>query len=135
MNAERLVFRNSCGIGIFSSARISLPLAGDPVQRVDRRQDLHRERLVARLALLGDDQVADLVGLVDQHLGGALQVAGAVAQRQLGPERLHLGDLVDHRLDVAPARSPATEPSGAPVAGLSDSRLVAATVAVTAPGD
>ena len=75
------------------------PGAGDPAQRVDRRQDLHRERLVARLALLADDQVADLVGLVDQHLGGALEVARAVGERQLRPERLHLGDGPDDRVD------------------------------------
>ena len=46
----------------------------DPIQRVDRRQQLHRERLVARLALLADDQVADLVGLLEQHFGRALEV-------------------------------------------------------------
>ena len=82
---------------IFSSASSFGPLRRDPVQRVDRRQDLHRERLVARLALLVGDQVADRVGLVEQHLRGALQVAGAVGERQLRPERLHLGDRVDDR--------------------------------------
>ena len=76
------------------------PGARDPGQRVDRRQHLHRERLAAGLALLADDQVADLVGLVDQHLGGPLEVAGAVLERQLRPERLHLGDRVDDRRDV-----------------------------------
>jgi hypothetical protein len=69
-----------------------LPCPGDPVQGVDGGQHLHRECLVAGLALLGHDEIADLVGLVDQHLGGALQVPRPVAQRQLGPERLHLGD-------------------------------------------
>ena len=100
MNAELLVFRNSWGIGIFSSARNSSPAPRDPAQRVDRREDLHRERLVAGLALLADDQVADLVGLVDHDLGRPLEIARPVAERQLGPERLHLGDGPDDGLDL-----------------------------------
>src|SRR5947209_4822620 len=64
---------------------------GDPVQRVDRGQDLHRKGLVAGLALLAHDQVADVVALIDHDLRGALEVERPVAERQLGPERLDLG--------------------------------------------
>ena len=72
----------------------------DPRQRVDRRQDLHRERLVARLALLADDQVADVVRLVDQDLRGALEIPPPVLQSELSPEGLNLGDRVDDALDL-----------------------------------
>ena len=100
VNAVCLVLRNSWGIAHRLVGQDAPALARDPVQGVDRRQHLHRERLVAGLALLGNEQVADLVGLVDQHLAGTLQVAGTVAQGELRPEWLHLGDLGDDRRDV-----------------------------------
>ena len=77
-----------------------LALSSDPVQRVDRREHLHRDRLVARLALLTHDQVADLVGLVDDHLGHTLEVARAVGERQLSPKGLYLGSRPHDRVDL-----------------------------------
>jgi hypothetical protein len=74
--------------------------AGDPLQRIDRRQDLHRERLGPRLSLLAREQVADIVVLVEQHLGGALEVASALLEGELAPGVLGLGDGVDDGLDV-----------------------------------
>jgi len=70
------------------------------VQRVDRRQQLHRVGLGARLALLLDEQLGDLVDLVEQRVGGLLHVAGAVRKRQLRPGGLDAGDVVDHCLDL-----------------------------------
>ncbi len=73
---------------------------GAPVQGVDRRQQLHRVGLGARLALLLDEQLGDLVDVVEQGVGGALHVAGAVGQRELGPGGLDAGHVVDHCLDL-----------------------------------
>ena len=75
-------------------------VVGAPVQRVDRGDDLHRVALGDRLALLAGEQLGDVVDLVDQHVGGAAHVAGAVVQRELRPERLDLGDLGDDAVDV-----------------------------------
>ena len=74
------------------------------MQRVDCGQELHREGLVARFALLGHDQVSDLVGLVDQDLCGALQVPSPVAERELAPERLDRGHAGDHGSDIVGRR-------------------------------
>ncbi len=76
------------------------PLLGDPVQPVDRRHHLHRVGLGDRLALLARQQPGDLVEVAGEDLGGAAQVATAIGQRQLAPERLDRGDLVDRRLHV-----------------------------------
>ena len=73
---------------------------GAPVQGVDRRQQLHRVGLGARLALLLDQQLGDLVDVVEQGVGGALHVAGAVLQGELGPGGLDAGYVVDHGLDL-----------------------------------
>ena len=54
--AGRFCLQKSCGVWTCSSARIFGPVVGDPVERVDRRQELHHVRLVARLALLARDQ-------------------------------------------------------------------------------
>ena len=75
-------------------------LGGDPVEGVDRRHHLHRVGLGDRLALLGGQQPGDLLGIAGEDLGGPLEVASAVLQRELAPERLHLGDVVDGALDV-----------------------------------
>ncbi len=88
------------GSGIRSSREDPGPVVGDPVERVDRRQQLHHVGLVARLALLAREQLGELVELVDQHLRGAAHVARAVLERQLRPEGLHLGDVVDDGLDL-----------------------------------
>ena len=76
------------------------PVVGAPVEDVDRRDDLHRVALGDRLALLAGEELGDLVDLLDQHVGGPAQVAGAVGERELRPERLHLGDVVDDRLHL-----------------------------------
>ena len=78
------------------------PRAGgrDPVERVDRRQELHHVRFVARLALLARKEVRELVERVDDHLRRAPHVARAVLELELRPERLHLGHVVDHRLHL-----------------------------------
>ena len=68
---------------------------GQPLERLDRREQLHDLRLGARPALLGDDEVGQLVELVDDRLGGAGHVAGAVAEAQGRPQRLHAGGLLD----------------------------------------
>ena len=86
---------------IGSSARIFGPVVRAPVQDVDRRDDLHRVALGDRLPLLAREQLGDLVELLDQHVGRLAQVAGPVGERQLGPEGLHLGDVVDDRLDLS----------------------------------
>ena len=44
--------------------------------------------------------VRQLVEVVDDHLRRAAHVARAVGERELRPERLDLGDLVDDRLDL-----------------------------------
>ena len=54
------------------------PVLGDPVQRVDRRDQLHRVGLVEWLALLAREELCDLVERVDDHLRGAPHVAGSV---------------------------------------------------------
>jgi hypothetical protein len=41
---------------------------GQPLQRLDRREQLHDLDLGARPALLGDDEVGQLVELVDDRL-------------------------------------------------------------------
>ena len=71
-----------------------------PVKDVDRGNDLHRVALRDRLPLLAGEQLSDLLELLDQDVGRAAQVAGAVGERQLGPEGLHLGDVVDDRLHL-----------------------------------
>ena len=76
------------------------PGVGQPAQRVDRRQQLHHVRLVARLALLAREQLGELVDLVDDRLGGAAHVARAIGQRQLRPEGLHARHVVDDGLDL-----------------------------------
>ena len=70
------------------------------MQRVDRRDQLHHVALGDRLALLARQQLGDLLDVLDQHVGRAPHVASAVGERELGPERLHLGDVVDHRLHL-----------------------------------
>ena len=71
-----------------------------PVQGVDGRQQLHRVGLDPRLALLVDEQLGDLVDVVEQRVGGAAHVAGAVLERQLRPGGLDPGDVVDDPLDL-----------------------------------
>ena len=75
-------------------------VVGDPLERVDGGQQLHRVALDAGLALLGGEQLGELVELREQHVDGAAHVAGAVLERELRPERLHLGDVVDDPLDL-----------------------------------
>ena len=99
MKRARFCFRK-IGSGMRSSSRIPGPGLGEPAQRVDRRQQLHHVRLVQRLALLAREQLGQLVDLVDDRLRRAAHVAGAVGERQLGPERLHARHVVDHRLDL-----------------------------------
>jgi hypothetical protein len=70
------------------------------VERVDRRDELHHVRLVARLALLTREQRGQFVEPVDDHLRRAAHVAAAFLERQLRPERLHTRDVVDHGLDL-----------------------------------
>ena len=48
---------------------------------------------------------------VDEDVGGAAHVARAVGERELGPERLDLGDVVDDRLDLARASIVSTVPT------------------------
>ena len=81
------------------------PGARNPLQRIDRRQQLHRERLVARLALLGDEQVADLVALFEQHLRCALQVAPPLFERQMRPRRLQFCNCRDDVLHLPGRRN------------------------------
>ena len=69
--------------------QVARRVGGDPAQRVDRGEDLHRDRLGARAALLAGQQLAERVDLVEHDLRDAAQVARAVRQRQRGPERLH----------------------------------------------
>ena len=64
-----------------------------------------------------------LVDLVEDRLGGAAQVAGAVGERELRPERLDLGDLVDHALDRPPGAASGTEPTARRSVGLNDSSV------------
>ena len=73
---------------------------GAPVQRVDGRQQLHRVGLGARLALLVDEQFGELVDVVEQGVGGALQVGAAGLQVELGPGGLDAGYVVDDCLDL-----------------------------------
>jgi hypothetical protein len=73
---------------------------GAPVQDVDRGDDLHRVALGDRLPLLAGQELGDLVELLDQDVSRLAQIAPPVRQRQLGPEWLHLGDVVDDRLDL-----------------------------------
>jgi hypothetical protein len=68
---------------------------GQPLQRLDGGQQLHDLDLGARTSLLGDDEVGQLVELVDHRLGGAGHVAGAIAEAQRRPQRLHARRLVD----------------------------------------
>jgi len=51
---------------------------GEPVQRLDGGQQLHRLRLGERASLLGDDDLRELVPLVDDRLRGAHEIARAV---------------------------------------------------------
>ena len=96
------------------------PGLGAPVQRVDGRQQLHRVGLGARLALLADQQLGDLVDVVEQGVGGAAHVGGAGLQRQLGPGGLDAGDVVDHGLDLVRGdrRDGADQLAGGRVEGL-----------------
>jgi hypothetical protein len=73
---------------------------GQPAQRVDGGHELHRVRLVDRLALLAREQGGEVVELVDDGLAGPAHVAGAVVQRQLGPEGLDARHVVHDRLDL-----------------------------------
>ena len=68
----------------------------DPLERVDRDQQLERRHLCARARLLGGDGLAQLVELVHDRLGHAAHVARPVLQAQERPQRLNLGDLGDH---------------------------------------
>ena len=58
-----------------------------------------------------------LVELVEDHLRRAAHVARAVGERQLRPERLDRGDVVDDGLDLAPGVIVGTEPRRSPWAG------------------
>ena len=74
-------------------------LLGQPLQRLDRRQDLHELGLRARAPLLAPEEVDDLVRLVDDRLRGALHVPRPVLEPQHGPQPLHggrAGDLALH---------------------------------------
>ena len=92
-------------------------VVGDPLERVDRGQQLERRDLGARAALLGDQHVGELVEVVDHRLRHAAHVARAVGDAQQRPQRLHLRDRSDDVLDAL-GRVAATVPSSAPVAGL-----------------
>jgi hypothetical protein len=95
-------------LGLEEDLRVADPLVVEnlrpgiraPVQQVEGGKQLHRVGLVARLALLVGKKLGHVVELVQERVGGAAQVAGAVRERQLGPEGLHAGDVVDHRLHV-----------------------------------
>ena len=73
---------------------------GAPVEDVDRRDDLHRVALGERLALLAGQEVGDLVDLVDEHVGRLAQVPRPIRERQLRPEGLDLGDVIDDGLHL-----------------------------------
>jgi hypothetical protein len=77
---------------------------GQPLQRLDCRQELHNLGLGARAPLLSPDHVDELVELVDHGLGGARHVATAVGQAQRRPQPLHAGSLLDGGSDVARRR-------------------------------
>ena len=127
-DADRLVAEEAA-LGLHEQLRVGnrlvgedlRPALGDPVQGVDRRQQLHREALGQRLALLGAEQAGDLVDLVDQDVGGAQHVASAVGERELRPEGLHLARSRRRPRRARRARSCSTAPSDSPVAGLKDS--------------
>ena len=89
MKRARFCLRKS-GSGTRSSLEDARARLGEPAQRVDRGHQLHRVGLGARLALLAREQRGEVVELVDDRLAGAAHVAGAVGERELGPERLHL---------------------------------------------
>ncbi len=92
-----------------------LAVVGDPVERVDRGQQLHHVGLVDGLALLAREQAGDVVEVVDDRLGRAAHVARPVGERELCPEGLHARHVVHHRLNFARAPpcppSPRTRPS------------------------
>jgi hypothetical protein len=77
------------------------PVLGEPLQRLDRRQQLHDLRLCARAPLLGAEQLRELVELVDQRLCRARHIPRAIARPERGPERLHGRGLLDGGGDVA----------------------------------
>ena len=70
------------------------------MESVDGRQELHRVGLEPRLSLLAREQLGDLVGLVEEHLRRAAQIARAVRKRKLRPEGLNVGDVVHDRLHL-----------------------------------
>ena len=109
---------------IRSPARIRGAALGEPLQRLDRGQDLHHLDLGARAALLAGDQLDQLVELVDHRLRRARHVARAVLDAQDRPQALDLRRAVDGGGDVARRRR-GTEPSSFPPAGLRDSIRVA----------
>ena len=104
---------------------------GQPLQRLDRREQLHDLGLGARPALLGDDEVGQLVELVDDRLGRPGHVARPVAEAQRRPQRLHAGGLLHRGRHRRAGARRATAPSRAPVAGLKDSSCAAAALAST----
>ena len=75
-------------------------VVGDPLQGVDRGEQLHRVALDPRLALLAGEQLGDLVKVLEQHVAGAPHVASAILERERRPEGLHLGDVVDDPLHL-----------------------------------
>ncbi len=75
------------------------PVLGDPLQRVDRGEQLERRDLRARPALLAGERLLRARRIVDHRLRHAPHVARAVLHPQQRPQRLHLGDGRHHRVD------------------------------------
>ncbi len=106
-DAERLVGEEAA-LGLQERLRVTDPLVGEdlgrraraPAQRVDGGDQLHHVALGDRLALLAGEQGGDLLHVADQDVGGASHVARAIGERELRPEGLHGGDLVDDPLNL-----------------------------------
>ena len=75
-------------------------VVGAPMQRVDRRQHLHRVGLDPRLALLARDQRGDRVGVIEQDRCCPPQVVRPLLRGELSPEGLDPGDVVDDALHL-----------------------------------
>jgi hypothetical protein len=75
-------------------------LVRNPLERVDRGEQLHRVGLDPRLPLLAGEELGQVIDLRQEDVAGAAHVAGAVFERELRPEGLDLGDVVDDPLHL-----------------------------------
>ena len=96
---------------------------GAPVQRVDGRQQLHRVGLGARLALLADEQLGDLVDVVEQRVGGAAHDSAARSSRLSSAQAGWMRATSSTTAWTWSGVIVATEPTSSPVAGLKDSSV------------